>query len=491
VRTFITIAVTVVVTLGIAGGIGVHLSRKARRKSAPPTVWVQPPSGQDLVEIVSAPATVAPRAKVAISARVSARVRELPFRCGQVVTKGDPSANPPVPPSVLVRLDDTDLQAVLRSARARFAAQQAQIEATRAELAGRAQRIVSSEYSLADAQRKLERQVRLRESHDVSESALEEAQTHFSELSASLEADRQSLLAEQHGLTVQTHQLEAAQAEIDRAEDNLSYTTILSPINGVVTQIKAEVGEMAITGTMNNPGTMILEVADLGEMLALAEVEEADVPRISPAQAAKIHVRGYDEPFGGTVDSVALVSTVSRDGTKHYEVRIVLDTKGRHVFTGLSANVEIQTRRHQGLLKVPSQAILGRKIEDLPGPLQQDPNIDRERSATPVVFRCIGGKAMVTPIKPGPSDATHTIILAGLAPDDRVVVGPYKVLDKLADGRAVSAEDPPTPTSAPSSSPAASQPAESQPARDESLAGLSPDPGGPPSASTAPGQSVR
>ena len=91
-RTFITIAVTVVVTLGIAGGIGVHLSRKARRKSAPPTVWVQPPSGQDLVEIVSAPATVAPRAKVAISARVSARVRELPFRCGQVVTKGDPSA---------------------------------------------------------------------------------------------------------------------------------------------------------------------------------------------------------------------------------------------------------------------------------------------------------------------------------------------------------------------------------------------------------------
>src|SRR5437762_554259 len=69
---------------------------------------------------------------------------------------------------------------------------------------------------------------------------------------ASLEADRTSL-------TVERHQLDAAAAEILRAKDNLSYTTIVSPIDGIVTRMNAKVGEMVVTGTMNNMGTVILE----------------------------------------------------------------------------------------------------------------------------------------------------------------------------------------------------------------------------------------
>ena len=102
----------------------------------------------------------------------------------------------------------------------------------------------------------------------MSQSVVDQAQTKVDELSAQFKAAESELVASTASLTVSRHRLVGAEAEIARAKENLSYTTITSPIDGIVTRVNAKVGELVVTGTMNNPGTTILEdfrsVADAG-----------------------------------------------------------------------------------------------------------------------------------------------------------------------------------------------------------------------------------
>src|SRR4051812_24586696 len=95
-------------------------------------VRVEPAVRGDLVETISAPGVIEAKTKVSISARVVARIVALPFKEGETVTKGDPNAKPPIPPSVLVKLDATDLEAQLRSSQAHYSAQEAQLRVSKA-----------------------------------------------------------------------------------------------------------------------------------------------------------------------------------------------------------------------------------------------------------------------------------------------------------------------------------------------------------------------
>src|SRR5213078_5154786 len=125
---------------------------------------------------------------------------------------------------------------------------------------------------------------------------------------------------------VMQHNLDAAEAEIARAKDNLSYTVITSPIDGVVTKLNAEVGELVVTGTMNNPGTVIMEVADLSTMLFKARVDESTVASVKIGQHAIVRVPAYkDREFHGTVTTVALANTEEKDGTKYFKTEVLLD----------------------------------------------------------------------------------------------------------------------------------------------------------------------
>ena len=89
------------------------------------------------------------------------------------------------------------------------------------------------------------------------------------------------------------HTLKAAEAGVEEVREALSYTTIYSPIDGVITLINAEVGEVVMTGTMNNPGTIIMQVADLSEMILLAELDESNVGQVQIGQKAVIHVPAF------------------------------------------------------------------------------------------------------------------------------------------------------------------------------------------------------
>jgi len=397
-------------------------------------------SSGDLVECVTAPGEVAPKKKVAISARVSARIVAIPYDEGDAVTAGDPNADPPVQPSVLVRLDAAELEAMLRAIEARRAAQEAQGLVDTERIASQRARITQINVSLAQAKRDLTRQQELLESSDVSQSTVDQRQSQVDELEAQLESAKHDLAAAQGSLVVLRHNLDGIDAEIARAADSLSNTRILSPIDGVITRVNAEVGELAITGTMNNPGTVILEVADLSNMIVNTQIDEADVGGIRSGQPVKVHIHAYpDRVFEGTVSSIAL--TAAQGAGKYFKTEILLDTKGEAIYCGLNADVDVEVARHEGVVTVPTQAVLGRPTDDLPADIRQDnPNVDDTKTIATVVYRFIDGKAVVTPVKIDASDATRTMIVSGLAQGDCVVSGPYKVLEKLKHDESVQDE---------------------------------------------------
>jgi HlyD family secretion protein len=432
VKIIITVIVILVVIVGMVAGVGLWAKRGMVAADLT-AVRVEPAARGDLVELVSAPGQVQPRTKVSISARVSARISELPHEEGSRVTKGDSGANPPVPASVLVGLDAKDLEASLKSAEAHRSAEATQIEVARARIAAQEAQTKGSQVSLAEAERDLKRQRDLLASKDVSQAVVDQAQCKVDELKAQLDSAALNLKADQTNLVAMQHNLDAAEAEIARARDALSYTTIASPIDGVVTRLNAKVGELVVTGTMNNPGTVILEVADLSQMLLVVQVDEADIGGVEVGQPAVCRIHAYpDKDFKGVVDSIALTHDFGREGNKYFKTKILLAAEERAIHSGLSADVDIQTQTHTDVLKVPSQAILGRPVDNLPLTIRENnPDIDARKAIATVVYRFINGKAVVTPVTVGASDATHTVIRSGITPEDRVIVGPYKVLESL------------------------------------------------------------
>lgn len=432
-KILIAVILTLVLAFGSVWAWNRWSGKMAPAQAEPITVRVDPARREDLVEIISAPGTVQPRTKVSISARVSARIAELPHKEGEIVTKGDPTATPPKPASLLVKLDSKDLEAALRTVKARFAAQQASVKVDEARVAAQEASIAAAQFTLADVERDLKRQQGLLSSSDVSQSIVDTAQSKFDGQKAQIESLNQNLVGERANLLVLKHTLEAADSEISKAEEDLSNTVITSPINGVVIKLNNEVGEIVVVGITNSPGSTIMEVADLNQMLFVAKVDESSITGVKVGQKAVVRIPAYaDEVFEGTVDTVALSNTDDKDGTKYYKTEILLKTAGRRIPSGLTADAEIQTKRHENAITVPSQAVLGRPADDLPEPMRSAAEVDKAKSLTTVVYRLINGKAVVTPVHVGASNSTHTVIQSGLTDGDRIITGPYKILDTLA-----------------------------------------------------------
>ena len=442
------IIITVVVTLVIASVVGLLIRRKFAASRKPTVVRVEQAQRGELVEFVSAPGEIQPKTKVEISAKVSARIIEMPYEEGDIVTCGDAGANSPVPASLLLRLDAKDLESQLLSAQANHAAQAAQLEVEKAKIASQQANLAGVAASLKQAEKDLNRQEELFASQDISQATFDQTQLKVYELNAKYEAAELTRQASELNLVVLQHNLEAADARIAQAQETLSYTTITSPIDGVITRINAEVGELVMTGTMNNPGTVIMQVGDLSAMLVVAEVDESDVGKLEVGQKAAIHVDAYpDREFSGVVDSIALAHTMSPTRTKYFRTEILLEDTQEKLHSGLTAHVDIETRKHTDVLKVPTQAVLGLEIDNLPLKIRENsPEVDTTKTYATVVYRYVDGKAVVTPVKIGQCDLTHTIIKSGITEGDKIVVGPYKVLEsiehdqKIQDEREVEAK---------------------------------------------------
>ncbi len=383
---------------------------------------------RELVETVSAPGELDPEVKVDVSAEVSARILELPFREGATVRKGE----------VVVKLDDRDLQASMD-------AQVAQRDGEKFRLRSEQERLASPMSQLANARATLERQESLFKTGDVSRADLDNAIARVRDLEAQIASAKE-------GLSVIESSLAAAEANIARARELLKKTTITAPIDGQITELNAEQGELVVVGTMNNAGTKILTIADLGSVRLKAKVAESDVARVKAGQPATVRVNAYrNREFKGAVDRVALSrgteqsfgSSAGGAGSGQggwFKCEVALDlTEGETLLSGLAANVEIVVETTQGLL-IPSQALLEKKLDDLPKDVAESPLVDKVRKKAIVVFRMVDGKAVLTPIRTGASNLSDTMVLEGLGEGDVLVTGPYRVLERLKQGDAIREE---------------------------------------------------
>ncbi len=374
-----------------------------------------------VVETVSAPGELEPLVKVEVSAEVSARVLELPKREGDLVIAGD----------VLFKLDDRDLQAALT-------AQIARREGEKFRLRSEEQRLAGPQSNLANASAALERQQSLFDTGDISRQQLDDAIARVRDLQATVAASNENI-------SVIEQSLAAADADIQRQRELLRRTTIIAPIAGQVTLLNAEVGELVVVGTMNNPGTKIMTIADLSTVRLKAKVSESDIARIAVGQNAIIRVNAYrGREFRGKVDKVALsrstesgLASSGSSGAGFFKAEVTLDLEpGETLLSGLAANVDIKVAEHFGLV-VPSQAILEKSVDDLPVALRESPFIDHVRRTCAVVYVVADGVVHVTPVKSGPSSLVDTILLEGVAEGAMVITGPFKVLETLKDGERV------------------------------------------------------
>ncbi len=370
-----------------------------------------------LVESISAPGEIEPHTDVEISAQVSAKILQLPFREGENVKQGD----------LICKLDDRDVRAELNRAEARRDGERFSIQSNQAQLAGLMN-------NLDFAQRELDRVQSLFDSGDNSRKDLDAALERVRDLDASIEATK-------HSISVAESSLAASEADIERAQDALDHTTIEAPMDGVITRLNVEVGEQVL-GTLSNVGTTIMTIANLDRMILNAEVAESDVAKVKPGQKAKIYINAFqDEVWDGTVRRIALQRSGAADGTGFFETEVEVDLSSKPIGrSGLVANVDIEIESHEGII-IESQAIQSAELEELPDEVTKDNElIDRTKTSVSVVYRVIDGKAVCTPVKAGPSDIRHRIVLEGLSAGDDVIIGPYKVLETIEHDEAVTIE---------------------------------------------------
>lgn len=400
------LAIFLILVVGCAGGgYAVYATgawQKAQEFFRPDLkgtpVRLEPATKGDLVRTVSAPGLTEPRTKISISAQVSARIIALPFRENDPVKAGD----------VVVRLDARDLAANLDSAKAMLKSEEARLEGAKA--------------NFANATSELGRRKELHSSKDVSQAELDSADTEYQRAQSQL---HQAEFA-----------IEIAKANISRAEKDLDNAVIKAPFDGTLIKLNAEVGELVVVGTLNNAGSVIMQIANLTDMLIQAKVDEANIAPVKSGQTARVTLNAFtDEKFTAIVERVQLQRQVDRDGTAYFETELVLKIpEGKQLQWGLNANCEIEVETFRDVLRVPSQAILDRPVDELPQELRDtNPLIDKTKKFARVAYKMIDDKAVTVPVSIGPSDLTHTVVLGGLTEGEIIVTGPYKALVGLKD----------------------------------------------------------
>jgi HlyD family secretion protein len=225
-----------------------------------------------------------------------------------------------------------------------------------------------------------------------------------------------------------------AQALLTQAQTDLSHTTIVSPIDGKVVQLNAHEGEVVVTGTMNNPASVIAVIADLAEILAEADVGETEVVGIKLGLPAKIKVDAVpDKEYVGSVVEIGSSATqrAGNTGMRYFKVKSAITNTDERLRPGMTAQVAIITSSEPNAVAVPIQCV----VERAP-PGVKDENAPKKK----YIFVVTKDKvAKLTEVTTGISDTTSVAITKGLKAGDQIVTGPSRILKSLKDGAKVEA----------------------------------------------------
>jgi len=394
---------------------------------------------QGVTSIVEASGQIEPKVSVDISSDVIGRIVAVGVEEGDLVRRGQ----------FLVQVDPTQFEQ--RSARSR-----AELEAMRTALDEATANLGLRRADFERDQRLFNQQLLPRSRYEASESAV---QVGEAQVASARNRIRQS------------------EAVLEETRDQLSRCRLVAPMDGIVIRKNADVGETAISGTLNNAGSLLMTVADLSVMKVEVDVDETDVVDVALGQPTEISIDAFPaRKFKGEVTRIgnSAVQTAAAPGQRQsadYKVEVTLLETEPRVRPGLSATARITTATRTDVLTVPIQALVLRapekdkadKKDGKAGEAKaaQEPGagagVERASATTgsdPAaataekkpsegtardeelegVFAVRDGKAVFTPVRTGIAGEKHFEVLEGLAEGDEVVTGNFAALRKLKNG---------------------------------------------------------
>ncbi|HEY6320559.1 MAG TPA: efflux RND transporter periplasmic adaptor subunit [Thermoanaerobaculia bacterium] len=256
---------------------------------------------------------------------------------------------------------------------------------------------------------------------------------------------RTAMMAAHGAAEAAQRRVDQARAMLEGSEDTLHKTTIVSPIDGVVTARPVEEGEVAVIGLQNSPGTVLLTISDMSVVEAEMEVDETSIPTVRIGQEAVVRIDAYpNQSFAGVVTEVGSspisgTAAGSTDAIK-FKVKVRIEKPPADVKPGLSVQADVLTGFRSQALVVPIQALVVREIEHRPG-VPLPPNAPREQEG---VYLVAGGKARFEPVRTGLMGDLSVEVRGGLAGGEALITGPFRALRALHPGDAVTVAAPKT-----------------------------------------------
>src|SRR5689334_25079953 len=293
------------------------------RREKPIPVTTEKAIRKTIIQTVSATGKIQPEVEVKISPEVAGEIIELPVEDGKKVKKDD----------LLVKIKPDSYKALLEQ-------QEAAISAAKATNLQQKATMLKTEHDLARAKDLFQKKLISEQEYNAAEAAYDVAKNTY-----------ESSL----------HEIERAQASSSQARDQLSKTTIYSPMDGTITILNSKLGERLVA-TGQFAGTEVMRVADLGHMEARVDVNENDVVNVKVGDKASVKIDAYsDRRFHGTVHQIANTGKTTGAGTQeevtNFEVKIGIDDHDVILRPGLSCTADIETDMVKDVVAVPMQAV--------------------------------------------------------------------------------------------------------------------------------------
>lgn len=414
-------------------------------------VSVEKVSKRTVIETVTASGQIYPEVEVKISPDISGEIVELNVEEGDSVKKGQ----------VLARIF-ADLYALQRDEAS------SQVSQSQATVANSEAALEALNATLSQQKQAYERNKTLYDQKVISKAEFEQVEATYRSAQANYNAAQKNILSLKAGV-------QSAQTGLTRANKDLGRTTLVAPMNGVISSLKVKKGER-VAGNSFNVGTEMMTVADMSVIEVRVDVGENDIVKVNIGDSADIEVDAYNNrKFKGIVTKIASSTNSSSSQTSgatqdvtNYEVRIRLDsnsyrdlinrsgnTKKFPFRPGMNASADIKTMRKDNVLAVPITAVNARvknsdqsladkkKEKEANGPADQEqetkPAMSGDEGLEEVVFVLQPDNTVKkTVVKSGIQDINYIELVTGLKEGDQVVTGPYTAVSKsLKDGSKV------------------------------------------------------
>ena len=388
------IIISVIVGVVLLGVVGLYAFTRGGTK-IDPSKLAKVEKG-DLAKSVVATGKVTPITKVEVKSKASGIVKKLLVDYGDNVKKGQ----------LLAQLDKDEIQAQVDQSRAALQAAEASLASSEADY--ERAKVDAEGPDVPLLKRQYDRATEMAKDGVVSESALDDADRNYK-----MALNKQNVAKAQ--VTVLKAKIAQAQAEMARdkanlaqLEEQLSYTDIVSPIDGIVLSRDVEMGD-AVSSilVLGSSATLVMTLGDTSEVYVKGKVDESDIGKVYLGQPARIKVESFkDKTFNGKVTKISPMG-VEKDNVTTFEVRVSINNPGGELKAEMTANAEIILEEHKNVLQIPEGAIIYDKDKkasvEIPDPKEKE-----------------GKKKLAVNI--GISNGAKTEVLSGLKEGDQVVL---------------------------------------------------------------------